>query len=111
MNPEIFRSRLGTPGLCFNDTLAFIDAYYVYQPSAFANGDVSNTREQNQGSCKVLAMAIDLGLSDTQALQCFAEHYQAVLDDPQGESHGNIRALMNHGLIGVSFERPPLTRR
>lgn len=111
MTPEDFIARLGTPEHLFADTLAFVEQHYDYQPSAFRNGSVSNAADQNQGSCKVLAMALDLGLSDEQALQCFAEHYQAVLADPQGSAHANIRALMAHGLAGVSFERQPLIRR
>ncbi len=111
MQSTQFIASLGTPSHRFADTLAFIDAHYDYQPSAFRNGDVDNSAEQNQGSCKVLAMALDLGLSDQQALLCFAEHYQAVLDDPHGDAHGNIRALMRHGLAGVSFKQRPLARR
>ena len=56
-------------------------------------------------------MALDQGLNDEQALQCFAEHYQAVLASPDGTEHANIRALMQHGLAGIAFEHPPLTRR
>lgn len=102
---------IGRPQHCFADTLAFIEAHYLHTPCAFDNGPLHNTAEQNQGSCKVLAMAIDLGLSDQQALQCFAEHYQAVLDDPKGEAHSNIRALMQHGLGGVRFAGQPLQKR
>jgi hypothetical protein len=111
MTPRDFLARLGTPEHVFADTLAFIEAHYSYQPSGFRNGSVENAADQNQGSCKVLAMALDLGLSDQQALHCFAEHYQAVLADPEGSAHANIRALMAHGLAGVNFERPPLKRR
>ena len=56
-------------------------------------------------------MALDLGLTDEQALHCFAEHYASVLDDPDGSAHANIRALMDTGLAGVRFETFPLTRR
>lgn len=111
MTPAAFIASLGSPEHRFADTLAFVDAHYLYQPSAFDNGPVHNSAEQNQGSCKVLAMALDLGLSDEQALLCFAEHHQAVRDDPSGDAHANIRALISHGLAGVSFERQPLTRR
>ena len=111
MNQQSFLASLRSEDHRFADTLAFIDANYSYQPSAFTNGGVHNSREQNQGSCKVLAMAVDTGLTDQQALQCFAEHYAAVLADPQGDAHANIRALMAHGLAGVSFERQPLSRR
>lgn len=111
MNQQTFLASLGSEGHRFADTQAFIESHYSYQPSAFTNGGVHNSSEQNQGSCKVLAMASDLGLSDQQALQCFAEHYVAVLADPHGDAHANIRALMAHGLAGVSFERQPLNRR
>ncbi|MFN3581788.1 MAG: HopJ type III effector protein [Pseudomonas sp.] len=111
MTPEDFISRLGDGQLAFADTLAFIEERYSYQPSAFGIGPLTNAADQNQGSCKVLAMALDLGLDDTQALQCFAEHYRAVLEDPAGSAHANIRALMQHGLGAVHFEQDPLTRR
>jgi len=111
MTAEQFTASLGTPQHRFADTLAFIEQHYLYQPSAFDNGAVHNSAEQNQGSCKVLAMAQDLHLSDQQALHCFAEHYQAVLSDPAGSDHANIRALMHSGLGAVSFANTPLTRR
>ncbi len=110
MTPATFIARLGQPEHTFADTLSFIEQHYSYTPSAFDNGPLHNSAEQNQGSCKVLAMAMDQGLSDQQALHCFAEHYQAVLADPDGDAHGNIRALMQHGLGEVRFAQPPLTR-
>ncbi|SDS87938.1 HopJ type III effector protein [Halopseudomonas xinjiangensis] len=111
MTPEGFTQRLVAPEHRFAETLAFIDEQYVYRPSAFDNGSLHNSETENQGSCKVLAMAIDLGLTDEQTLQCFAEHYQAVLADPDGVAHGNIRALMRTGLAGVRFQTFPLSRR
>lgn len=111
MIPDAFLKQLGMPQHRFADTLAFIDAQYDYQPSAFENGAVHNASNENQGSCKVLAMAKDLGLSDEQALQCFAEHYASVVADPDGTSHANIRALMQTGLAGVRFDTFPLARR
>ncbi|MEH6671279.1 HopJ type III effector protein [Halopseudomonas sp.] len=111
MNRQAFLALLGTPEHRFADTLAFIEAHYAYQPSVFQNGPVRNGASENQGSCKVLAMALDQGLTDLQALQCFAEHYQAVLEHPAGSDHANIRALRDHGLTAVTFETPPLTRR
>jgi hypothetical protein len=102
---------LGAANHRFADTLSFIEAHYYYQASRFDNGPVRNNADENQGSCKVLAMALDLGLSDAQALQCFAEHYQSVLAHPAGNDHANIRALREHGLAAVRFDTPPLTRR
>ncbi|MBC3346926.1 HopJ type III effector protein [Pseudomonas sp. SWRI196] len=95
----------------FADTLAFIANGYDYQPQAFRNGDVDNAAGQNEGSCKTLGLALLEGLSDEEALLAFGEHYRSVLATPEGSDHGNIRALMAHGLAGVKFEAPPLQRR
>lgn len=111
MNAERFAARLSQPEHRFADSLSFIEQHYHYQPSGFHNGPLHNSAEQNQGSCRILAMALDLELTDQQALACFAEHYQSVLADPDGNEHANIRALMQHGLAAVSFDHPPLTRR
>lgn len=108
---EQLLASLATGEHCFADTLAFIDQHYDYQPSAFRNGQLMNNAGQNQGSCKILAMALDLELSREQALQCFAEHYRQVLAEPDGNEHGNIRALLQGGLTQVSFTHQPLTRR
>ncbi|MBT2311737.1 HopJ type III effector protein [Pseudomonas fluorescens] len=95
----------------FADTLAFIANGYDYQPQAFRNGDVDNAAGQNEGSCKTLGLALLEGLSDEEALLAFGEHYRSVLATPEGSDHGNIRALMVHGLAGVKFETQPLRRR
>ncbi|WP_160109127.1 HopJ type III effector protein [Pseudomonas izuensis] len=95
----------------FADTLAFIAAGYDYQPQAFNNGGVENAAGQNEGSCKTLGLALLEGLSDDEALLAFGEHYRSVLATPEGSDHGNIRALMVHGLAGVKFIQQPLTRR
>ncbi|SDB30498.1 HopJ type III effector protein [Pseudomonas sp. NFACC23-1] len=105
------RTRLKSGEHAFADTLAFIAAGYDYQPQAFNNGGVQNAAGQNEGSCKTLGLALLEGLSDEEALLAFGEHYRSVLATPDGNDHGNIRALMAHGLAGVKFEAPPLQRR
>ncbi|WLH36569.1 HopJ type III effector protein [Pseudomonas sp. FP2196] len=95
----------------FADTLAFIAAGYDYQPQAFNNGGVENAAGQNEGSCKTLGLALLEGLSDEEALLAFGEHYRSVVATPEGSDHGNIRALIEHGLAGVKFTAQPLTRR
>lgn len=70
-----------------------------------------NAAGQNEGSCKTLGLALLEGLSDEEALLAFGEHYRSVLATPEGSDHGNIRALMAHGLAGVTFEAQPLQRR
>jgi len=106
-----FRSQLKSGEHAFADTLAFIAEHYDYQPQAFSNGGLQNAAGQNEGSCKTLGLALLEGLSDEEALLAFGEHYRSVLATPEGSDHGNIRALMAHGLAGVQFETQPLQRR
>lgn len=95
----------------FSATLEFIEQEFNFVASAFTNGEVRNESDQNQGSCKVLAMAKLLELSSEQALKCFGEHYRDVVDTPDGDSHQNIRQLQQHGLAGVTFDSFPLTAK
>ena len=105
------RASLNSGKHAFADTLAFVAAGYDYQPQAFTNGGVENAAGQNEGSCKTLSLALLEGLSDQEALLAFGEHYRSVVATPEGSDHGNIRALIEHGLAGVTFATPPLTRK
>ncbi|MET1069879.1 MAG: HopJ type III effector protein [Pseudomonas prosekii] len=105
------RASLNSGQHVFADTLAFIAEHYDYQPQAFSNGEVQNAAGQNEGSCKTLGLALLEGLSDAEALLAFGEHYRSVVATPEGSDHGNIRALIAHGLAGVKFSAQPLTRR
>lgn len=102
------RSRLLQDDYAFSETLAFVAEHYDYQPSAFRNGDVENAAGQNEGSCKTLGLAVLEGFSQDEALRAFGEHYRSVVATPDGSDHGNIRALMAHGLEGVAFAQQPL---
>ncbi|VXC75386.1 HopJ type III effector protein [Pseudomonas sp. 8Z] len=102
------RNRLQQDDFAFSETLAFVAEHYDYQPSAFRNGAVENAAGQNEGSCKTLGLALLEGFSQEEALRAFGEHYRSVLATPQGNDHGNIRALLAHGLEGVTFEQQPL---
>ncbi|RMN81968.1 HopJ1 protein [Pseudomonas cannabina pv. alisalensis] len=95
----------------FADTLSFIAEGYDYHPQAFKNGEVDNAAGQNEGSCKTLGLALLEGLSDEEALLAFGEHYRSVQASPEGNDHGNIRALIANGLAGVKFEGDPLKRK
>jgi hypothetical protein len=92
----------------FSSTLAFINQWFDFTPSAFRNGKVSNTAEQNQGSCRVLAMALLLGLTAEQTLKCFGEHYRDVLATPAADNHHNLRRLQAEGLVDIHFDHTPL---
>jgi hypothetical protein len=105
------RASLKSGEHAFADTLAFVAAHYDYQPQAFSNGPVENAAGQNEGSCKTLGLALLEGLSDEEALLAFGEHNRSVIATPDGSDHGNIRALIAHGLAGVKFSAQPLTRK
>lgn len=106
-----FRASLRNRHHAFADTLAFIAAGYDYRPSAFDNGGVTNAAGENEGSCKTLGLALLEGFSTEEALLAFGEHYRAVLANPTGNDHRNIRALMETGLPGVHFQQLPLARK
>lgn len=97
--------------LQFSDVLAFIEAHYDYQPTAFNNGANQNQATENQGSAKVLYFAQLNHLTVEQTLSLFAEHYQAVLNTPDGQDHQNIRQFMQHGWAGVQFSGQVLTAK
>jgi hypothetical protein len=95
----------------FATTLAFINEWYEFTPTAFRNGTVANTAEQNQGSCRVLAFALLEKLSAEQALKCFGEHYRDVLATPDVDNHLNLRRLQKEGLVDIHFDSAPLRRK
>lgn len=95
----------------FAATLAFINQWFEFTPSGFRNGSVINNADQNQGSCRVLAMALQLGFTAEQALKCFGEHYREVLATPAVDNHHNLRRLQRQGLVDILFDHPPLQRK
>ncbi len=94
----------------FADSLAFIDSHYQYTPCAFTNAGLHNPAGSNQGSCKILGLALLEKLSTEDALLAFAEHYRYVLTTPDETEHANIRQLLKHGLEAVHFSQLPLRR-
>ena len=97
--------------LTFADTLAVIEAHYNFTPTAFKNGSVDNPAGTNSGSCKVFSFAQLHKLTKEQTLLMFAQHYQNVLDTPNGDNHANIRAFMTTGFAGLSFNGNALTTK
>jgi len=96
--------KLKDQSLPFKSVIEAIEADYLHQPTAFKNGDAYNEATQNQGSAKVFAFAQLNNLSKEDTLYLFAEHYQAVLNTPDGTDHQNIRQFMAHGWSGMAFE-------
>ncbi|WP_159633820.1 HopJ type III effector protein [Sphingobacterium composti Ten et al. 2007 non Yoo et al. 2007] len=100
--------QLSAKQIFFLDVLAFIEANYNYTPSAFKNGNQQNAATENQGSARVLFFAKINNLSKEDTLSLFAEHYDAVLNSPEGNDHQNIRQFMANGWDTVSFDNAVL---
>lgn len=105
---QAFLSQLSSDSFQFETSLKFIEQYFNFTPTAFNNGGVQNSAEQNQGSCKVFALAQLLELSQQQALQCFGQHYRDVLATPDVDNHHNLRRVLKEGLGNINFDHFPL---
>jgi len=95
----------------FEDLIAMIDDDYNYTPAGFANGEIENTVDENQGSAKLFCFAAIHQLSQLETLHCFGQYYQDVLNTPESDSHANIRNFMTYGWEGLKFDSPVLSRR
>jgi len=94
----------------FAETMAIINENYQYQPTGFSNGDLLNAAGTNEGSCRIFAFAQLHQLDPQQTLNLFGDYYrQDVLNDPQGDSHQNIRNFMRQGWEGIRFKGQVLT--
>lgn len=102
---------LQSNSISFKEVIAFIEDRYQHQPTAFRNGEAYNEASQNQGSAKVFSFAQLNKLSKEDTLLLFAEHYRAVLDNPEGTDHQNIRQFMKNGWEGIRFEGKALTAK
>lgn len=110
LDDVLAKVRVGEP-LAFQDVQAVIAQHYDYTPTRFTNGGVVNEAGANEGSCRIFAFARLHGLTETQTLALFGEHYQAVLAHPEGSEHANIRAFLKSGWQGVHFEGDALLPR
>ncbi len=96
----------------FESTLATIDRYYTFTPCAFKNGDLENSANQNNGSCKIFAFAQIHQLTQQETLHCFGDYYRIdVLGNPQNSDHQNIRYFISQGWPGIFFEKQPLSKK
>jgi hypothetical protein len=107
----ILIKKLKDNSITFKEVIEFIETYYQHQPTAFKNGEAYNEATQNQGSAKVFAFAQLNNLSKEDTLLLFAEHYQSVLNSPDGTDHQNIRQFMANGWAGIAFEGQALVAK
>lgn len=98
--------------ISFAETMALVAELYDYTPVSFRNGEVANEAGQNEGSCKLFAMAQLNDLSEQATLHCFGEYYREdVLLHPDAQDHQNIRHFMRWGWAGLVFDKLPLTAK
>lgn len=102
-----------TPDLLeFSETMAVIEANYLFTEAKFFNGKQKNEAGQNSGSCKLFAFALLEKLSQQQTLACFGRFYREdVLQNINAEDHQNIRQFMINGWHGLRFNTPALTTK
>ena len=108
---DTFLTQLENENFQFETTLTFIEQHYTYTASAFSNGSVLNSVNENQGSCKVFALAQLLQLSQLQTLKCFGQHYRDVLATPEVNNHHNLRRVLKEGSGNITFETFPLLNK
>ena len=87
----------------FQEMIGDIDFIFQTQETGFENNWVINEAGENLWSLKILAIAIILGFNTQQALRMFWEHYEEVIDNPEWDSHSNIRALMDQVSTGINW--------
>ncbi|OAJ92666.1 HopJ type III effector protein [Vibrio bivalvicida] len=89
----------------FEDTMAIIEANYIFTPTAFVNGEILNDANQNNGSCKIFSFGLLNQLDPASTLACFGKFYREdVLGNPDGQDHTNIRNFIHFGWQGIKFE-------
>jgi len=96
--------------ISFEQVMQVISENYNYLPATFRNGDLLNAAGTNEGSCKIFYFAKLNGLTEQQTLACFGRFYREdVVNNPQGNDHGNIRNFMQNGWGKVEFNSVALT--
>lgn len=111
---ELFNANLEMSGddIKFEEVIQLIDEHYESQLLEFKNGEILNKPGENEGSAKVLSYAALSDLDKETTLKLWGQYYREVLQDPDGESHANIRNFIKYGWDGVPFENGiALTRK
>ena len=108
---ELSSQEFGLANVKFTEVMAKIDELYDHNPQfGYSSGvgtdgfETENKAGVNMGSNKVFYFAKMHDFTEEMTLRLFCEHYQDVLDTPDGQSHLNIRSFMKNGWAGVRFE-------
>ncbi len=95
----------------FENLIALINDDYDCTSTAFTNGELENTADENQDSVKLFCFATIHQLTPLETLHCFGQYYQEVLDAPDGNSHANIRNFITYGWNGLTLDLLALGRK
>lgn len=106
-------ARLKKADADFEDVIAYVNDHYDYTPTRFTNGlgkqPVANEAGQNEGSCRLFALAALKELSEADTVQLFGRFYRDdVLKHPDADDHINIRRFIQDGWAGIRFESQAL---
>ncbi len=95
---------LNSNEVSFEQVMQVISDSYSYTPASFTNGELLNEAGTNEGSCKIFYFAKLNKLNEQQTLACFGRYYfEDVLQNPQGNDHGNIRNFIKTTWQGLDF--------
>lgn len=113
MSIDVFLKKLSEhpKKIMFEEVMAAVDESYNFTPSKFINGDLVNEANQNNGSCKVFALASLHQLDEQATLNLFGQYYRDVISTPKGDDHQNIRNFINTGWSKVTFMSAPLSEK
>lgn len=94
----------------FEQVMQVVSENYSYIATSFTNGNLLNEAGTNEGSCKIFYFAQLNKLTEQQTLNCFGRFYRDdVVNNPQGNDHGNIRNFIQSGWQGIQFKSAALT--
>ena len=109
---DLASQEFGLANVKFTEVMQKIDELYDHNPQfGYSSGvgteggfETRNEAGANVGSNKVFYFAKMHGFTEEMTLRLFCEHYQNVLETPDGTSHLNIRSFMKNGWEGVRFD-------
>lgn len=111
---EVFNSNveMSADDLTMEEVLEMINTHYETQLLEYTVGDVVNKQGENEATGHILSYAALSNMDKETTLKLWGQHYRAVLANPDGTDHANIRNFMKFGWEGVPFENGiALTRK
>lgn len=100
---EVFNANveMDASELTFEEVMEVIDTHFETGLIEFKNGALTNKPGENEGSAKLLSYAALSGFDQATTLTLWGQYYRDVVNDPDGDSHQNIRNFMKTGWDGT----------